>query len=109
MQQRIEQDLAVTVRTFCVHTVVVQEQDFARGSCPASVCPINGAASSLPCPCCLHLNQLSKALLCPCFWVNTPHKPPRLWEFHTDSRCTLCRSWVLPECFALAQPQLAFL
>lgn len=26
-------------------------------------------------PCCLHLNQLSKAFLCPCFWVNIPHKP----------------------------------
>lgn len=49
MQQRTEQDLAVKVRTFCIHRVVVQ-QDFAQGSCPASECPIDGAASSLPCP-----------------------------------------------------------
>lgn len=53
MQQRTEQDLAVTARTFYMHTVVVQEQseqDFAQGSYTASVCPVNGAASFCPAP-----------------------------------------------------------
>lgn len=42
MQQRTEQDLAVTVRTFCVHTVVVQEQseqDFAKRVLPSFSVP----------------------------------------------------------------------
>lgn len=52
MQQRTEQDLAVALRTFYMHTVVVQEQseqDFAQGSCPASAAQSMGLPlSALP-------------------------------------------------------------
>lgn len=77
MQQRIEQDLsflqakgnnngpfAFTVKTFCIHKVLVREQngqDLAQGSCQASLCP----------------HRLGLPLLCPASAACTQTRSPR--------------------------------